>query len=496
MVRAFRTTLLILATLAGAEIFSGNISSDEIFFNAMMTQDSSARALLLIKAAEADPENAAAPLETLLRRNTDLRTGAEICRAYDKLWKKHPENPDIARYGVMLFSRHRIGIKPMLDNLKLHPEPWKSDGVTDDEKLRRINLNTTRLFLYSFCADNQNGTIFASKLDSGIYSFSLSSFYNIMAYRFSVNGDEAGYKKMTELNKKMTDAWIASKAGEHPILLIESIALAAKDKNFLLVNTLYAELEKRLTDPKLLDLARATAAQHTDDFAVAKHAVSKIKRLPDGAKTHLLFYAALRAKNFKEAMKLAEKVPEKERGNALRDIAITFNDGELFRRVLASGNIPDKLAGDIALAAAVACKDTKLYYAARRLLAKQQMTPELANTIGYTAVIIGVDTREAGELLKFAVGASPFNAAYLDSLAWWYFRQQLYAEAQKYIDRALAAVEPNIPAATLLEHAGDIYRAQGNFYQAEKCYKRALQFAAKDPECDPARVEKKLREFK
>ena len=90
MVRAFRTTLLILATLAGAEIFSGNISSDEIFFNAMMTQDSSDRALLLIKAAEADPENAAAPLETLLRRNTDLRTGAEICRAYDKLWKKHP----------------------------------------------------------------------------------------------------------------------------------------------------------------------------------------------------------------------------------------------------------------------------------------------------------------------------------------------------------------------------------------------------------------------
>ncbi|MBO5900727.1 MAG: tetratricopeptide repeat protein, partial [Lentisphaeria bacterium] len=81
-------------------------------------------------------------------------------------------------------------------------------------------------------------------------------------------------------------------------------------------------------------------------------------------------------------------------------------------------------------------------------------------------------------------------------LAWLYFNHKLYAQAQKYIDRALAAVDPNTPAATLLEHAGDIYRAQGNFYQAEKFYRRALEFSAGDPECDPARVEKKLKAFK
>jgi tetratricopeptide (TPR) repeat protein len=130
------------------------------------------------------------------------------------------------------------------------------------------------------------------------------------------------------------------------------------------------------------------------------------------------------------------------------------------------------------------------------MFGKRQMTPELANSIGYTAAVLGIDMAKADKLLKFAVESAPFNSAYLDSLAWLCFRRQLYAEAQTYIDRALAAVDPNTPAATLLEHAGDIYRAQGNFYQAEKFYRRALEFSAGDPECDPARVEKKLKEFK
>ncbi|MBO5900103.1 MAG: hypothetical protein J6Q80_05145, partial [Lentisphaeria bacterium] len=366
MSNALKTTLLMLAAFAGVNIFAGNISGDELIFNAMMERNTTVRARLLISAAAAAPEKAAAPLALLLRQQNNPESEAEIFRAYTELWKKHPANTTIAACGILIGTRSGAETVSLLNNLKLHPEPWKSDGSTDEPAHVISTLNTTKLFLFSLCADNDNGIVFASKLDPQIYSFSLASFYNIMAYRFAVNGNEAGYKKMTELRRKMTDDWINSNRSELPARMTEIIDAAAKDKNSHFVHAVYKELENRLSDPRQLDALHLSAAQNTNDYSVAKRAVSKLKNIPDESKNHLLFYAALRAKNFGEAMRLAEKVPAKERANALRDIAVTFNNAELYRKVLADGNIPKELAADITLAAAIACQDKNLYYTARR----------------------------------------------------------------------------------------------------------------------------------
>ena len=48
----------------------------------------------------------------------------------------------------------------------------------------------------------------------------------------------------------------------------------------------------------------------------------------------------------------------------------------------------------------------------------------------------------------------------------------------------------------ILEHAGDIARAQGNLYQAQKYYRRALDMGKGDASFDPRSAEKKLKELK
>ena len=483
---ALKTLLISLAALTGVQLFAGNLSSSELLFNALATSKISDRITLCLRAAEADLENATVPLGVLLKQSVPNDLSAELCRTYDKFWKKHPLNSAVATAGTALYSRHKLGAQAILNNLKLNPGVWKEDGS---------ELNLIRLCMHFLSADNKGAMLFASKLDENVYSFSLSSFYNAMAYRLLVMGDEDGSRKMTELRNKVTDIWISSRKND-PHYLIETMEPAAKDDNHYIVLAIYKELEKSLTDPRSLDTLRYQFAQLTPYYDEAEQAIAKNKSIPKEGKHFLLFYAAIKAKNFDKAMQLLKGVPKEQYNAALRDIALTFRKKELFQQILGSGKTPDDILGHVMLDASLVTSDKKLYYSAREILRQQKLTPDLANSIGYAAVMLGVDTQEAGELLKFAVSSKPASSAYLDSLAMWNFRQQLYAEAQKLIDLAIASIRPGTPAATILEHAGDICRAQGNFYEAEKFYRRALQFSSDDPECDPAIIEKKLREFK
>ncbi len=496
MKSALKKILFTAAVLAVFPLFSGNIESTELFYNALKAKNPSDKAALLIEAAKADPANSASPLAVLLKLELDPRSGLQLCSRYDRLWKENPADINIALVGIQLFYKNRIKNESILKNLKLVPDFGKSDGLTDEQQVKKFTVELERLILHTVCGDNKDGVVFASKLTGEKYTVALSCFYNTMAYRCLVSGDDDGSKKMTELRNKMTDTCISVNEAQNFPLWISAMKLAAKESNQYLLSAIFRKLEKILSDPRQLNIARITFAEHTTDYAAAVQIVSKLLHAPPGAQNHLLFYAALRARKFDEAMKLVKNVPAKEQANALMDIAYSSCDSKLLKSVISSGKYNEKVAGRVKLLAASVCKDKKLYYEARTALKDHKVTAELANLIGYTATALGVDTEESGKLLKFAVGHEPYNAAYLDSLAFWYFRQQLYAEAQNLIEKALSVVTPGIGIATVLEHAGDIYRAQGNFYQAEKCYKRALQFAAEDPECDQARVEKKLSEYK
>ena len=60
----------------------------------------------------------------------------------------------------------------------------------------------------------------------------------------------------------------------------------------------------------------------------------------------------------------------------------------------------------------------------------------LCNDLGYVWVDSGLNLARAGELIRLAVAADPWNAAYLDSLGWAYYKAGDFGSARKYLARA------------------------------------------------------------
>ncbi|MBU0616204.1 MAG: tetratricopeptide repeat protein, partial [Planctomycetes bacterium] len=60
----------------------------------------------------------------------------------------------------------------------------------------------------------------------------------------------------------------------------------------------------------------------------------------------------------------------------------------------------------------------------------------LFNDLGYVWVDLGMNLDRAGELIRLAVATEPWNAAYLDSLGWAYYKGGDFSNARKYLARA------------------------------------------------------------
>ena len=121
-----------------------------------------------------------------------------------------------------------------------------------------------------------------------------------------------------------------------------------------------------------------------------------------------------------------------------------------------------------------------------------QLAPDFApieNYLGYMLAERGQKLDEAVAMLKKAVTFDPQNGAYLDSLAWAYYKQGQYALAEDF-ERKAALRMSNDP--TVLDHLGEIDAKTGKLPQAIDEWQRSLQQYATSlpPEADPADVEK------
>ncbi len=94
--------------------------------------------------------------------------------------------------------------------------------------------------------------------------------------------------------------------------------------------------------------------------------------------------------------------------------------------------------------------------------AKNPEAPSLCNFLGYVLADHNRDLPEAEKLIEKAVAAEPENTAYLDSLAWVYYRQQKFPEALDAIVKSirLGGIEQD-PEGVIADHAGDIFAANG-----------------------------------
>lgn len=125
----------------------------------------------------------------------------------------------------------------------------------------------------------------------------------------------------------------------------------------------------------------------------------------------------------------------------------------------------------------------------RRVL---ELEPDFApalNYLGYMLADRGEKLDEALELVRRAVAQEPDNGAYLDSLGWALFRLGRLEDAKVYLERA---VELETDDAVVLEHLGDLYRAQGKAALAAARYEEALALGGENQDS----VRRKLQELR
>lgn len=126
-----------------------------------------------------------------------------------------------------------------------------------------------------------------------------------------------------------------------------------------------------------------------------------------------------------------------------------------------------------------------------------QLVPDFApieNYLGYMLAERGQKLDEAVAMLKKVVTFDPQNGAYLDSLAWAYYKQGQYALAEGF-ERKAALRMSNDP--TVLDHLGEIDAKTGKLPQAVDEWQRSLEQYATSlpPEADPADVAKVQRKL-
>lgn len=121
-------------------------------------------------------------------------------------------------------------------------------------------------------------------------------------------------------------------------------------------------------------------------------------------------------------------------------------------------------AGEIDRAAALLQKSIAL--------APETESAQARNYLGYMWVERGLHLPEAGDLIRRAVALEPANAAYLDSLGWYYFKTGDYPKAIAQLRKAIERLPE--PDAVVYEHLGDAYAASGDTAQALEAWKKAL----------------------
>lgn len=105
----------------------------------------------------------------------------------------------------------------------------------------------------------------------------------------------------------------------------------------------------------------------------------------------------------------------------------------------------------------------------KEILASDPNDVKAMNYLGYFYADRNINLDEAEKLLIRVTELSPNEPAFLDSLAWLYYRTGRYQDAEKYMLMAINT-EPKFFDKTLYEHLGDISVELNKFPQAWLCY--------------------------
>lgn len=111
------------------------------------------------------------------------------------------------------------------------------------------------------------------------------------------------------------------------------------------------------------------------------------------------------------------------------------------------------------------------------------------NNFAYYLALRKEELNKAAAMSKKSNELKPDNASFQDTYAWVLFQQENYAEALKWIDKAISITKN--PTSTLMEHKGDILYKLGKKEEAIKLWEKAGEAAdSKENE----KLQKKIKE--
>ncbi len=126
----------------------------------------------------------------------------------------------------------------------------------------------------------------------------------------------------------------------------------------------------------------------------------------------------------------------------------------------------------------------------KRSISMNPEWPGAYNDLGFMWVDRDMNIEEAGAMIKKAVEMMPDNAAYLDSLGWYYFKVGKFEDARRELLSAVSNLQQD--DATVLEHLGDTLQKLGSDAEALKYWQRAQKL---EPE-NPAKLAEKIEAAK
>jgi len=95
------------------------------------------------------------------------------------------------------------------------------------------------------------------------------------------------------------------------------------------------------------------------------------------------------------------------------------------------------------------------------------------NYIGYMWVDRNINLEDGGNMIRKALELEPNNAAYIDSLGWYYYHVGDYSKALTELLRAADTLKPEDPV--VYEHVGDTFAALGKVGEAQVYWQKALK---------------------
>jgi tetratricopeptide (TPR) repeat protein len=91
----------------------------------------------------------------------------------------------------------------------------------------------------------------------------------------------------------------------------------------------------------------------------------------------------------------------------------------------------------------------------QRALAIRPDDETLNNDLAYSWIDRGIHLDEAEPMIRYALSSRPRQAAYLDTYGWLMYKKGQFAEARKWLDRALRGENDGDPV--IRDHLGDVY---------------------------------------